>query len=635
MARLSEDWGRLHDLVLVGNYVYAATHGQGLQIADVTNPAAPVLIRRVDGGEITDLECVGDRLYTLRRMGDAGQGLLQIFDRTNPTAPALLGQVILPQGWGRMAVSGAYAFIAATNTQLAVVDVQNPAAPVCVASLGEWGIEATGIAIDGNRLYVAAITLLTYDITNPLQPVLLGSFQAGKPWIMDVALQGGLVYTVDDWEGLKIWNMTDPLQPQMLGEYNAATGIPPDPPLFLELTLLSANRAVISGKTFWTLLDVSNPALPVVQAELSTKIVCLATSGDYLYCSRPNAGLTIYDVHDPLAITIAGTAAHMQPLQRVAVSPSRVYVLDGQWLWCVAMNAPPAFAPQGRIPLELDGQTGSALCAQGNTVYVGANGWLQCFDATDPQAPVLLGTIPGDFYQLVALGTTLYGSTAEGVRVVDVTDPAAPALGPLLTTTVCPSVLVSGTRLYALGGSPASAVRVYDIAVPLAPVLLGSYEDASISVGDVHGTRAYLPYKVGDVWTGIRVVDFADPAAPVVLGQFATGARSELHLSPDGTRLWAFAGDTLKLLAVQDALPFPELGYRRCNVDGYPIGITSFTPDYGFVLSNGYLLQLEYVAPLSAPEIHAAIPAVPALDAYPNPFNATTRVRFSVPVAGR
>lgn len=107
-----------------GTTAYVATDGDGVQIVDVTDPEAPVLL----GTERTALRpaglaASGTQLY----VAGADQGLV-ILDVSDPRAPVELGHLDVAPAFN-VTVAGTTAFVATGGGTVRVVDVGDPAAP--------------------------------------------------------------------------------------------------------------------------------------------------------------------------------------------------------------------------------------------------------------------------------------------------------------------------------------------------------------------------------------------------------------------------------------------------------------------------------------------------------------------------
>ena len=75
-------------------------------------------------------------------------------------------------------VAGSYAYVAASNSGLQLIDISNPLSSVIVGSVDTpW--DARGVAVSGNYAYVASSEagLQIVDITDPFSPAISGSLE--------------------------------------------------------------------------------------------------------------------------------------------------------------------------------------------------------------------------------------------------------------------------------------------------------------------------------------------------------------------------------------------------------------------------------------------------------------------------
>ena len=83
---------------------------------------------------------------------------------------------------------------------------------------------AHGITVVGDYAYVAAYDagLQIMDVSNPAEPVVVGKVSAW--WARRVRVSGEHAYVAADKGGLKIINIQDPKNPVSVGEYNFGFG---------------------------------------------------------------------------------------------------------------------------------------------------------------------------------------------------------------------------------------------------------------------------------------------------------------------------------------------------------------------------------------------------------------------------
>jgi hypothetical protein len=144
-------------------------------------------------------------------------------------------------------------------------------------------------------------------------------------------------------------------------------------------------------------------------------------------------------------------------------------------------------------------------------------------------------------------------------------------------------VAVSGNYAYVAAAS--SGLRIIDITNPSAPTETGFYDTPGNAYGvAVSGNFAFVADRTG----GLLVIDVSNPAAPSLAGFYDTSGDA-----------WSVAvSGTMALLA-----DVSNLGIYDCS------------------------------AALSASDHFALSPSSLSLSAYPNPFNATTQIRFDLPRA--
>ncbi|MBN2170683.1 MAG: hypothetical protein JW819_05090 [Candidatus Krumholzibacteriota bacterium] len=291
--------------------------------------------------------------------------------------------------------------------------------------------------------------------------------------------------------------------------------------------------------------DVTDPAAPVMLDDLYTgthKPYRLDWEGDLVAFTTTAGHLYLVDASDAAdlqtRIIAMGTGA----------SPDVALRRDGATRWCyTAGDAGSDFQIYdvtdmgsfvARGTLTLSGK-GNSIAVLGDTLLVltrSTGAGLYAVDVTDPDNPVQRGS--------VALSGTLANVDADGPRAAvaaagdgfytfDVSNPASPVQRALVSPTVNPtyanlsvkSVVVSGTRLYALTGD--GGPLIYDITDLASPVLIGydpqldpepnippyyTFNDARIL-----GDRLYACHWSG-LESGVTVFDVSAPASLARLG---------------------------------------------------------------------------------------------------------------------
>ncbi|MFL5321192.1 MAG: LVIVD repeat-containing protein [Myxococcaceae bacterium] len=169
------------------------------------------------------------------------------------------------------------------------------------------------------------------------------------------------------------------------------------------------------------------------------------------------------------------------------------------------------------------------VTVSGNAAYVASlTGGVSVFDITDRSQPVVMTHLPADggYWNDVAVNNnTLYVATAEqGVLAFDVTNPAKPVRGNSLPLDLpnVHTVLLDGTRLYAMSPDPIGETIIFDAANPTLQEL-GRFRASSTDPSTNHfphdacvlDNRLYVNHWA----SGVVVADVTNPANPTQLVQ--------------------------------------------------------------------------------------------------------------------
>lgn len=171
-----------------------------------------------------NVRVLGTTAYLVRIDG------LYIIDVADPAHPTQVGYYHKPQlsysNDVKVFETGGKRYAVIADAPVDVVDVTNPAAPQLVATIAE---EAHTLAIEsrGGKTYAYfgnydASTPI-YDITNPTQPVEVGSYQTSGQFVHDLSVESGIAY-LNAWDaGLLAVDFTTPSAPVLLGAWAPTT----------------------------------------------------------------------------------------------------------------------------------------------------------------------------------------------------------------------------------------------------------------------------------------------------------------------------------------------------------------------------------------------------------------------------
>src|SRR5262245_54998463 len=172
--------GSLRQVAIAGTYAYIAAYGGDLDIVDITHPSATVELGVYPvQGDVVSVATASHYAYAGAETYPAAA--LHIIDVADPAHPSEVGIFSAPggpSGSARMdapvdiAISGDYAYLATGVTGLRILDISDPAKPVDNCAIYIEG-GATGVAVDGDRAYVAKhdTGLIDIVITNTMTSV--------------------------------------------------------------------------------------------------------------------------------------------------------------------------------------------------------------------------------------------------------------------------------------------------------------------------------------------------------------------------------------------------------------------------------------------------------------------------------
>lgn len=200
----------MRGVITDGSYAYVAYGKGGIQIVDVTDPAAPTVgASGIIPNRAFELTRDGRYLYVAANAYE-GEGL-KIIDVSNPAHPVVIGSYPYPSPQ-EVTIHENYAFLGGNNGRAIILDISKPGAPALVSQYRVGGI-TFGIAVTDRYAYLANwVGLITVDITDVASPVVLDTISYLHAAYDAVIYKGYLV--VSTTEGLSIYDIaTDPSVP--------------------------------------------------------------------------------------------------------------------------------------------------------------------------------------------------------------------------------------------------------------------------------------------------------------------------------------------------------------------------------------------------------------------------------------
>lgn len=256
------------DVAVAGDRAYLADGEKGLVSVDVSDPALPQPLGRIDTpGSANAVKVAGRYAY----LADSSGGL-RIIDVADATSLVEVGTLAITNT-SSIAVQGIFAFVA-SREGIRVVDVADPRAPREVGRIAPClGGFAREMALWRGHLYFTteryyafgqsyrtASAWCAVDVTDPTRPRQTAAQALPQPYAIGLAVADGRLYVTNHSDspgedGLDIYDLSDPAQPrsiigmQMPGRVSGAIAV-------------ADNLAFIGDIDDLAVIDVADPTHP-------------------------------------------------------------------------------------------------------------------------------------------------------------------------------------------------------------------------------------------------------------------------------------------------------------------------------------------------------------------------------------
>ena len=268
-------------------------------------------------GEAKGVTVVGNFAY----LADSNSGLaiIDITDPTNPLDPVYMDTNGTARG---VIVVGNFAYVADFNEGLAIIDISdpnNPGTPVYKDTNGS----AFDVTVVGDFAFVADNNsgLAIINVSNPASPGEPVYVSTNGP-ATSVTISGTNAYVADNSSGLAIIDITDPTNPGT-PSYTPTNGSA------YGVTVVGNNAYVADRDSGLAIIDISNPSSPgsPVYMDTNGSAYGVTVIGNYAYVSDSTTGLAIIDVTDP---SNPGTPAYADTSfsYKSFISGTHAYVAD-------------------------------------------------------------------------------------------------------------------------------------------------------------------------------------------------------------------------------------------------------------------------------------------------------------------
>jgi hypothetical protein len=418
-----------------------------------------------------------------------------------------------------VAVSGAYAYVAAGLAGLEVINVSDPSNPQRVGGCAMAGGPASAVAVSGQHAYVAVGwggSLVVCDLSDAANPRRVGNVLCSAS---SLAVSGNCVYVTAPLGGLQVIEISDPANPKIVATQNA---------MWFGGLAVSEDKLYVAAREL-VVFDVGDPAQPQQLNWAAEPAIPqdLAVSAGYAYLADGEAGLQVLDIRNPARPQRVGGCDAAGSSVGVVIADGYAYVAECHsmnsrgGLQVIAVQDPSNPRPLGRCDL---GQDVMDVAVSGQYAYVACETiGFQVVDISNPAEPRRIG---GDSGQgtgtrlaVAVSGEHAYVAGGGLLEVLDIRNPLQPQRVGRDATSPAEDVAVSGDYACVVCSS-APEFRIIAIRDPTAPHLVSGLEIAAPAIRvTVSGDHAYVTGRQGDLY----LINIRDPVRPQRLGRYRAG----------------------------------------------------------------------------------------------------------------
>ncbi len=277
-----------YDVEVQGDMVCIANYSDGMTLIDLNNPSNMVVRSQSDtAGEVLSV-CALDE-YAYLASDEMGLEILNIDDLT---APVLVNRITQ---YGDVHCVDLYQGLlsAGIGDKLYFFDISDPVNPVIKGTEDMPGFMGTiyDIAFDGDYAYLATFMdgLYIVDIGSTDNPYVVGHVDPGG-WCYGVSVSGNYAFLACHFYGFRVVDISDKVNPVEVFSYNT-TGVAYD------CKAVDGCLYVAGSVSGLFVFDISVPTNPVYLRKMSFDTDGLCMVGDYLFASGGD-GVAVFNISD-------------------------------------------------------------------------------------------------------------------------------------------------------------------------------------------------------------------------------------------------------------------------------------------------------------------------------------------------
>ncbi len=447
---------------------------------------------------------------------------LQIVDISNIYKPILISNFSTSGSARGVSVFGNLAFVAADDQGVQVVNIETVSKPYFAGKFS-FSPSARGVCVAGNFAFIAAFEkgLLIVNISNISQPYLVSSYPSVIA--LGVYVVGNLAYA-GDYTGVKIINIANISNPTLAGQILTSGYINND--------FVINNFAYLVGASGLQIFNLSDKNNPYLAAKLSIQGIALgvAVINNFAIVAAREAGLQIINLSQ-LAISAFSTKIDQSIINLNIVCSNKIYSDS----FLLSFSKPPQKKTTSLTDLSMMPFADLSFYFKGDSFFTSAitpflslsasltNGlplpsWIRF--SIKPQR-ISTFNLVAFANNMVKIENTLFiAASGQGFLIIDVTNPENPnKIGSILTTNTQDIAIVNNTAFVASDAPTAQfnwpGLRIVNISNKALPTILGAYPIAGGAFGvAVFNDTAYVIDHV----IGLQILNVKNKTNPSFIG---------------------------------------------------------------------------------------------------------------------
>lgn len=559
------------DVCIRDTIAYVADGSNGIRAISVNNPHQTYEIwKKQTPSYANALYSVEDMIYVATE--DSGLVILQ--------DSVILSTFNTEDNAYDVFINGQYAYVAAGEVGLRIINVGDPYLPVEVGYCDTVGY-VTALFVSGNYAYLVSgdYGMVIVDVNQPSTPFMVGSYETPDSPVK-VYVVGQYAFVTDESGNISVVDVSNPTLPVLVYSFNTLSGYAYD-------IVVLENRAYVTDDNyqfyvFNNVLDFQ-PPVEVGSFPVPDQIMQVDIVGSYAYFANDDDGMRIFDVSNPQ-------------------NPIEISRFD---------------TPRGVLNLTI----------RDTLAYLGEEDGLRIVNVTNPTSPFEVGfcSLPSDANSVYLLDNYAYiACYSAGLHIIDISDPTIPVEIGFYDTYRAMDVFVVDTLAFVADRT--QGLKILSVANHDSIYQIGLIDLDNAYAVEVRGNYAYV-VDYGD--DRLAIIDVANPAGPVLIGSCPTGSRPmDLSISGDYAYI-ANRSYGMRVIYILNPNAPNEVGYYDTpgRAQGIKtLGNLAYVADY----SCGFVI-LEFTGPAIAENNN--IKMRPTLKISSNPLRPFSTISYSLPQA--